>query len=264
MYAGKRRNRQPLIEGNGNGGNGTGGGGGGGGDATSRLIAVTALVIALLSVIGFAIWNGVQQGQLSDVRAVNDLQQMAIDELIMPMLNNMTADNIIEGNYNVKGSVSEFTVKGPPPVGSMFDPVWNLGQPTILSGGVDSGTCRLLEFILGGIRYGVWEYDPVGPSLATTVVADGQFRVDIGACSSLNPAASFITPLLGSAAVSATTISPAFVPLPPAPITTGSTITYHEHGPVCGAPNAICASLPIGSTWSLTSPVRVLTQISIP
>jgi hypothetical protein len=252
-------------------------------------LSISALVIALLGLglgVGLAAWNGVQQKQIANQAAaeavarsqmddqimLNMIQQMAIDTLIMPLLNNETADNIIEGTYTATGNSRRFLPPLVPPFSGANpwspDSVWNNAL-------IATGTCRMLEFIIGGVRYGVHQYDVMGPSIPLGEESNRLLTVSMSRCTAQRPEA---TTLFGRTienfVVTNTAFTPPVVSLPPhpkSPTGVGGLMEYHDFSDFFFMPThpcvttavPMCFEAPAGSTWSMTQSFQYLEQLSI-
>lgn len=239
--------------------------------------SLMGVILGLVAIIGGSIWVGTLQRESNNQRELLDLQQMAIDGLLLPLLDNVTADNVINGTYGLAARAVHFDTPG--------GPGFNSGDLNWISPVVyfDTGTCRLNEFELGGgVRIGVVEFDPITTSIALAADADVAMAVHIQACSAtrLNSfkfqpfialsdlEAAFFTPPLPLPWLDSTG-NPSFI-LPAFEVglmLTGNVINfvYYNTETFCGFAGTFPACnvpIPGGSIWTLPVQLRYVAEIS--
>lgn len=247
-------------------------GGGGGAAAGTSVAAIVIGSLALVLVLALGGWTIAQQVQGNNTRAQVDMNQMIIDSLVMPALNNTDPFEIANFTATATYQGISFTAQGPPPVGpNVVDANWDISL-------VPAGDCRLLKYNVGGIIWGVVEYLPNSVSLPLASDAD-QFVSIFYQCDVSFPNAAVLLPTDITDNVPAIEITPAFTVTDTqgtAPTaypffdTVGTNnpgaFTYRlfSHSVNCGASNVPCNILPAGTTVAITSPIRRLTFVQVP
>ena len=269
-------------------------------NCTPKALAYTGIALASFAA-AFAlaafVWTAVQQPQLSDARSdiaaqqvelnntlalVNAqearitaaeakllMQEMVIDSLVMPMLNETVPLEIRNATLTAEFSARAFTSAGPPPSGSSQDANWD-GSPVVV------GQCQLVRYNIGGIAYGTVRFLPfVSPPLAADSTRDA--RIDMTCddtltdLSPLDPPIFRLdpTPMVFDPPFTATN-NEGYVPgYPLVNVAAGSddvewSYQIHSHNSLCGSANAICNTVPAGTTVTLAETYERLILIGGP
>ncbi len=247
---------------------GNGAGGAAGSAAASSLAGVIIGSISIVLVLALGGWTIAQQVQANDTRSLLTMQQVVIDTIVMPLLNETEPFQVTTHTLDAQARSLYFTNAGPPPSAFVTDSNWN----NVRQNGV--GECKAIRYNIGGVIYGVVEY-PTNytlPALASDSTSSINIQLFCNAeFTGLSPVNSIIMSIdTINLTPSYTLVDNRGTAMPPYPRvqiisdTPRLAFDIHSHNENCGVLNPICNTVPAGTTFGLSRPLRVLTHFGIP